>query len=120
MEFVVIGIGLNLRASPVIDGRDITALSDSPVPEAMANAILQRLSHWRDNSGWGAVREAWLRHALPVGTAMTLRQANRTIAGNFAGLGDDASLLLEVDGRVQIFASGEIWLPGNTREQMPC
>ena len=120
IEFVVIGIGLNLRASPMIEGRDLAALTDPPVPEVMAQAILQRLGHWRQIHDWRAVRNAWQHHALPVGTAMTLRQAGRTVAGKFAGLAEDASLLLEIDGRVQTFASGEIWLPEPAREQIPC
>ena len=124
LEFVVIGIGLNLRSSPVVEGRDLTALTRPPVPGAMANAILHRLTFWRQVHDWRMVREAWLRHALPTGTSMTLRQANVRISGNFAGLADDASMLLEIGGTIKSYSSGEIWLSENTpkirREQMPC
>ena len=120
IEFMVIGIGLNLRASPVIEGRDVTALANPPAPEALACKILDRLADWRQRYDRQAVREAWLRHAMPVGTAMTLRLAHRQISGNFAGLADDASLLLDTGGAVQKYSSGEIWLTDKMREHMPC
>ena len=112
LDWLVIGIGLNLRTAPIIEGRDIAALLQTTDVELLGGAVLARITALRDlrkSQGWGPIRAAWLAHALPPGNAMTLRQQDRLIAGRFAGLGEDGSLLLDTDGRVQAFSTGEIW-----------
>lgn len=119
LAWLVIGIGINLASAPAINGRLVAALGDGEA-EGLATRILDRLSHWQEaqqRQGWAVVRDAWLRLALPVGCAMSVRQGERAVHGHFAGLGDDGSLRLEQDGRVQAFSSGEIWLP---QEQAAC
>ncbi len=114
LDWLVIGIGINLASAPDIAGRQIAALGTQSSPEHLAQNILAGLAQWRSvrqTEGWGAIRTAWLDRALPVGSLMTLRQGDRHVAGAFAGLADDGSLLLQTDGAVQAFASGEIWLP---------
>jgi hypothetical protein len=50
---------------------------------------------------------------------MTLRLAEREIAGAFAGLGEDGSLLLQTDGKLCAFVTGEVWSEVRGRA-MPC
>ncbi len=118
IDWLVIGIGLNIARMPQIPGRRVAALDGGLRPEHLTAAILERLSHWqaiRERSGWFVVREAWLSCATPPGSLMTLRLQEREIAGAFAGLGEDGSLLLSIEGRVSAFATGEVW-----REKPPC
>lgn len=113
LAWLVIGIGLNLAAAPILADRTAASLSDGTTPEALATRIMARIDHWRRIrllEGWHPIRTAWLSHALPVGTAMTLRQGSATVAGAFQGLAEDGGLLLQTGGRVHSFASGEIWL----------
>lgn len=115
IDWLVIGMGVNLATAPEGTGRPVTALDGKHPPHAVAVRILDRLSHWnveRVRLGWTAIREAWLSHALPVGTAMTLRHGTDIIAGQFAGLADDAGLRLNVQGTIHAFSTGEIWLCG--------
>jgi BirA family transcriptional regulator, biotin operon repressor / biotin---[acetyl-CoA-carboxylase] ligase len=116
VEWLVLGIGVNLVAAPNVPGRAIACLAEfaSPPPaEDFAGVLLTRLHHWRTvraQDGFAAVRAAWLGWAPALGSAVTLRLGERRIGGGFAGLADDGSLLLSTDGRVDAFATGEVLL----------
>lgn len=119
LDFLVIGIGLNLAHAPILPERRTATLAGAADPQVTAQRILDRISHWQ-SAGWQAVRGAWLRHALPVGTEMTLRQGDTHCLGRFAGLSDDGSLLLAEGESVRLVSSGEIWLASETGESAPC
>ena len=116
LDWLVIGIGVNLAIAPAVSDRPTASLAeviDPPAPVAMAEAVLSRLAHWRgvqNSQGWPSVRDAWLARAQRIGAAMTLAAGARELHGSFAGLGDDGSLLLETGGKVQAFTAGEVRL----------
>lgn len=123
LDWLVIGIGLNLAAAPEIGDRRTASLDQPRPPEDVARAIMARIDHWRRIrllEGWAPIRTAWLQHALPLGEPMSLRRATGTVSGQFAGLGEDGSLMLQTAGRVHLFSSGEIWLPQETKEPPEC
>jgi BirA family transcriptional regulator, biotin operon repressor / biotin---[acetyl-CoA-carboxylase] ligase len=97
-----------------VPGRITAALADyapPPAPEPFAWRVLERLDHWcelRARRGFAPVRAAFLAHAAAAGTALTLHLGERRLGGEFAGLGDDGSLLLRTAGRVHAFAAGEV------------
>ncbi len=117
VDWLVIGMGANLATAPVIPGRATAALADHispPAPRHLADQILARLSHWRDmraRAGFAAVRAAWMARAQPLGTELSIKLTDRTLAGEFAGLAEDGSLLLRTEGAVRAFATGEVLLP---------
>jgi BirA family biotin operon repressor/biotin-[acetyl-CoA-carboxylase] ligase len=114
LDWIVIGIGVNLTAAPEVPGRAVAAVAEvasQPPPEQVATSLLARLDHWREvraREGFAAIRAAWLERAQPMGTPATLKVGDREYSGSFAGLADDGSLLLQTGGRVQAFAAGEI------------
>jgi BirA family biotin operon repressor/biotin-[acetyl-CoA-carboxylase] ligase len=114
LDWLVIGIGVNLAVAPVVAGRDLACLADvadAPVPEAFASFLLARLGYWqrvRALEGFQPVRSAWLAHTAAPGTPISLRLGSRVVEGMFSGLGDDGSLRLLRDGRVETFATGEV------------
>ncbi len=116
LDWLVIGIGVNLAVAPAVPGRPVACLADvavPPAPEAFAPALLARLWHWgeqRAAHGFAPLRAAWLARAPAPGGAVTLRLGDRQIVGGFAGLGDDGCLLLDTDGGVRAFATGEVLL----------
>jgi BirA family biotin operon repressor/biotin-[acetyl-CoA-carboxylase] ligase len=116
IDWMVIGCGVNLTHAPDVPGRRTACVADvvaPPAPRAMADALLDRLAHWRSVrllDGFGPVRAAWLARAQPVGTALQLAYDGRLLGGSFAGLADDGSLLLATGGRVEAFATGEVLL----------
>jgi len=116
LDWLVIGIGINLTCALDIEGRAVISLGSAIPPDMLATRIADSLSYWRRVrllEGWGAIRTAWLARATPIGQTMTLRQGETVVGGRFAGLGEDGSLLLQTGGRVHAFSSGEIWLENN-------
>lgn len=114
LDWLVIGIGVNLAVAPDVPGRAVACVADvaaPPSPEAFAAVLLARLADWRGvraREGFAAVRRAWLGRAAAPGSAVTLRLGERLIGGDFAGLADDGALLLNTEGRIRAFATGEV------------
>jgi BirA family biotin operon repressor/biotin-[acetyl-CoA-carboxylase] ligase len=123
LEWLVIGIGLNLKAAPVIPGRHVTSLKTQVDPAILAATMMRHvaaLQARQRREGWECIRAAWRRHALPEGAPMMLRQHGQMISGLYAGLADDGALMMMIDGRLKSFSSGEIWSPTEASETMPC
>jgi BirA family biotin operon repressor/biotin-[acetyl-CoA-carboxylase] ligase len=116
LSWLSIGIGANLAVAPALPDRPTACLgADAPAPEAFAQGLLARITHWRGifaAEGFPPVRDAWTARAQPPGTAMTLKLPDREWAGAFAGLDADGSLRLSSGGTVLCFAAGEVVLGG--------
>ncbi len=116
IDWLVIGMGANLAVAPDIPGRAVACLADlglPPAPEQVARAVLDRIGHWqsvRERDGFAAVRAAWLARGPAPDAPIRFRLADRTLAGSFAGLGDDGSLRLQVGDRISAYAVGEVLL----------
>ncbi len=114
LDWLVIGLGVNLAVSPPVPGRTVACLADvaaPPSPDEFASGLLARLTFWREvraYEGFRPVRDAWLARAPANGSHVTLRIGERLIGGGFAGLADDGGLLLNTDGQVRAFATGEV------------
>lgn len=113
----VIGIGLNIAATPAALDRPTTCLSvhgTCPEPrqllEFLAEAMASWLAAWDEGRGFDAVREAWLNRAHPVGERMSVNTGSELVAGTFQGLDADGALLLEVGGAVRKFTFGDVTL----------
>jgi BirA family biotin operon repressor/biotin-[acetyl-CoA-carboxylase] ligase len=116
LAWLVIGLGANLAEAPRVFGRGTASLGEAgpaPWPGVAAKAVLERLAAWRrvrQEQGVAAIREAWLRHAHPLGSRMRLTGAAILVGGRFAGLTDQGHLLLETGGELRSFAAGEVSL----------
>ena len=116
VEWLVIGIGVNLAVAPAVPGRAVACLADHvapPSPESFAARLLARLDHWRARhlaEGFVPVRAAWLARAPVPGSPVSLRLGEHLLGGGFAGLGEDGSLLLAGEGGVRAFSTGEVLL----------
>ncbi len=113
LAWLVIGIGVNLSHVP--EGYDGSAgtLRSAEAPEAVAARVLERIDAWRRVrllEGFGPVRAAWLSRAHSIGETISLRVGGERVGGQFAGLGEDGSLMLQSGGRVRAFATGEVLL----------
>ena len=113
LDWLVIGFGANLAAAPNLAGA--TALAEQQEPYAVACALLARLDYWApvlQAGGFGAVREAWTKRGPALGTHLRVSAGPGEVAGTFAGLGDDGSLLLQSGGRVHAFCTGRVLQAG--------
>lgn len=112
VAWLVLGFGANLAAAPALAERRTEALSrlaSPPSPSALAEVLLERLDIWRKES-FAAVREAWLRHAHPPGTPLSLTLGARHVFGRFAGLSASGALLLDTGDGIESFPTGEVML----------
>jgi BirA family biotin operon repressor/biotin-[acetyl-CoA-carboxylase] ligase len=124
VDFVVLGIGLNLNVPPEALPADVAPIATSfaavlgrPVDRsAFARRLLEALDAWfarfrRD--GFGPVREAWTRlSGLPgrrLSVAIGARGgATEIVAGVARGLGDDGALLLDTAAGPRAILSGQV------------
>lgn len=98
-----IGIGINIAASPAIEGRATTCLAQlactpSPTPRALLAALdghLRRwLAAWQHGARFDLVRAAWLERAGPPGEAITIHTGAQTLWGTYAGIDETGALLV--------------------------
>lgn len=112
LDWLVIGIGMNLREAPRIESRRTTALGEHGVelaPQTVANAVLERLSHWQDAPS-AAITQAWLARAHAIGTPIEIQAGSRVLQGSFAGLSPAGELLLKSETRIETVCTGEVLL----------
>lgn len=115
IAWLSLGIGVNLAHAPAVPGRETACLADTgaavPDPVVFAESLLAALDRRRTEralEGFGSARAAWLTHGPALDTDLAIRRQGAEIAGRFAGLAEDGSLLLASGGRVQAVASGEV------------
>ncbi|MDB5373588.1 MAG: biotin--[acetyl-CoA-carboxylase] ligase [Belnapia sp.] len=115
LDWLSLGIGVNLAHAPAVPGRPTTCLGASEPPEEFAGRLMARLDHWvgcQAREGFAPVRAAWTRLGPDLGAPMSLSWTPPTM-GCFAGLAEDGGLLLDAEGRRQVIRSGEVHLPGS-------
>lgn len=118
LAWLVIGFGANLGGAPELEEREAAGLGSAAGPDEAAASLLERLEHWRRVrllEGFAPVRRAWLDRAHPPGTHLRLRVGGQELGGAFAGLSDDGALLLQANGRVHAFHTGEVLQAGSGR-----
>lgn len=115
IAWLCLGIGVNLAQAPDVPGRAIASLAGCgvtpPAPDdfaAMLLAALHRRRAQRQAQGFAPIRDAWLARGPAVGSHLAIRRQGAEIAGHFAGLAEDGSLLLATGERIQALASGEV------------
>ena len=116
----VTGIGLNLRMprgpgeeidQPWIDLESLAArdISRNLLAAELSLAVLEALDTF-SGSRLSAWMESWRRYDTWHGRPVQLVRGEGVISGIHAGVANDGSLRLEIDGRVEHFHSGEVSL----------
>ena len=111
LAWLVLGIGVNLAAAPALPDRPTAMLGGGEAPEAFAARLLARLDHWcrvQAAQGFAPVRAAWEAAGPRRGTALTVRLGEGSIAGRYAALAEDGSLLLETEQGLRRITAGEV------------
>ncbi len=117
VEWLAIGIGVNLAPSPVarppvaIDL--VEAGAPTLTPEAAATRLLDALDHWLDAwraGGFEPIRQAWRARARDLGRQVVARLPLETIAGLAKDLAADGALILQLpDGGERRIAAGDVF-----------
>jgi BirA family biotin operon repressor/biotin-[acetyl-CoA-carboxylase] ligase len=116
LDWLVIGVGINLLHAPEIPGRRTTTLKahgGEATAEAAAQMLLNYLDFWLDAfsvNGAAGILDAWQQRAHRIGTELAVRCAGATVTGRYAGLSAKGELLLNVENRIERFQTGEILL----------
>jgi len=117
LNFLAIGVGMNLAHYPAGTEFPATALTALGVPPpAPAAALTQLAAHfakWYDiwmSRGFLPIRDAWLARAGGLGTRIRARLTHEETSGVFEGIDESGALILrEAPGRVRMIAAGEVF-----------
>jgi len=115
LDFVVLGIGVNVSSHPSDVRRPATDLARagatitaSGMLEALAGRLAVWIGCWRAE-GFAPVRAAWLARAAGVGAPIDVRLGNDLISGSFTDLDDDGAMIIETaDGSRRRVTAGDI------------
>ncbi len=109
LAWLVIGFGVNLGSAPDLPGA--AKLPRPAPPRPVALSVMHCLDQWtllslRD--GFAPVRRAWLERGPAPGTQIRLNLGATQVSGTFAGLSEAGELLLQSNGRVRAFPTGDV------------
>lgn len=114
--WVVIGIGINVKAAP--EGVEFPATSlaahgatagAEAVLAALAAAFEERFMTWK-RDGFAPIRMAWRTAASGLGETIRVRLEAREFEGIFRDIDDSGALLVErADGAVERVAAGDVF-----------
>lgn len=117
IDWVVIGVGLNVAAAP--DQPDVQSTSlrqqgaEDITAAAALEALLESLHGWYqrwETAGIGPVRGAWLGRARGIGQPITVRLPDEEIHGRFADMDESGALLLDLsDGQSRRITAGDVF-----------
>jgi BirA family biotin operon repressor/biotin-[acetyl-CoA-carboxylase] ligase len=116
IDFVVIGVGVNLASKPGDVEYPATSLSEEGfpgiAPEQLLQSYVRRFDFWVRiwrTEGFASIREAWLARAAGLGTDIRVRLERTTLFGRFLDLDDDGALVIQTaEGRRRV-AAGDVF-----------
>ena len=111
MDHAVLGIGVNVAESAFPeDIRDTagTLGADAGIRAKLAGLILTRFFRIYDDLPSNAYMEEYRRRSFLIGRNVAYERGSMRYTGRVAGIDDEARLIVERDGTVDILSSGEI------------
>ena len=121
LQWVVLGIGVNVNARPEDFPEEIrdTATSlaierSEPVPRALfAAATLSAIEEWLDRhaaDGFGPVRAAWRGMSDTLGRAVSARGGDGEVVGTAEDIDDSGALLIRTEQGIRRVVAGDVQL----------
>ncbi len=117
LRFVVVGVGVNLTASPQGTEFPATSLMEAGLGEVMPAVMLEEFAahfrlwnmRWHDE-GFAPVRAAWLAAAaITPGEPIRVRLDALASCGRFLDIDNEGNLLLDCAGESRRIAAGEVF-----------
>ena len=117
LSFIVVGVGVNLTASPRGTEFPATSIMEEGLGEIMPEVMLEEFAahfrswhtRWRVE-GFAPVRASWLAAAAIVrGEPVRVRLESRAFCGRFLELDHEGNLLLDCAGEDRRIAAGEVF-----------
>lgn len=123
LNWLVIGVGINLAHFPRQTAYPATSLQAEGVDASNIEAVFEHLathmadwlSRWRDE-GFLSIRSAWMARAAFLGQRITISPDGEAREGKFCGLSDDGALMLKMDdGQTYEVPAGDVFPTENNR-----
>jgi len=124
-QWVVAGVGINLRHAPEGTEKPATSLRAETgvelAPEDCLEALVSAFEVWRQRwraDGMGAIRQAWLDRCAGVGERISVRLDGESFTGQFVDLDETGGLVVRLDsGALRTVHVGDVFaLPSNRVE----
>ncbi|MGF1446588.1 MAG: biotin--[acetyl-CoA-carboxylase] ligase [Pikeienuella sp.] len=123
LDWLAIGIGVNLAAAPPLPQRPGAPVATSVVgegghliaPEAALDRLAPRLEHWiarHATEGFGPLRSAWLGRAEGLGRRIVARLPGAEHAGIYEDVDAAGQLVLREQAGVLRISAAELYFPG--------
>jgi BirA family transcriptional regulator, biotin operon repressor / biotin---[acetyl-CoA-carboxylase] ligase len=116
IDWVVVGIGVNLASFPETSEYPATSLAAAgaaPVAvEALLEAVARSFHFWYERwleCGFAPLRQAWLARARGLGQPIRVRLPQGESEGRFAGLDAEGALLLDIGTAQRRIAAGDVF-----------
>lgn len=125
MLAVVVGIGLDLIASPEVAGRPLThlgahgiAVDRKTMLTHVSEAMACWLGVWDEGRGFPLIRSAWIDRGGPTGERISINTGRERVEGCYLGLDPSGALRVGDDaGREQRFTFGDVTLLATAPER---
>ncbi|MBO6520732.1 MAG: biotin--[acetyl-CoA-carboxylase] ligase [Rhodospirillales bacterium] len=115
VEYVIIGLGVNLKSHPKDTPFPATdfvdqgqMIPDTVFLEAYARHFMEWAAKWVED-GFEPIRQQWKWRAEGIGKDITVRLNDKTLEGVFEDIAEDGALLLNQDGNIRKIAAGEVY-----------
>ena len=112
LDWMAVGIGLNLAEAPTVDRPTACIGPDVPVEAALervVEAVLRRYRQWLDG-GFPAIREEWLERAAWLGRAVRIGEGQGAVEGIMRTVDANGSLVVrDAAGVERRLAAGEVF-----------
>ncbi len=117
LDWLVLGMGMNLAAAPTETDFPATSLRDEGCGAIAPALMLERFSRhllawinrWLDD-GFAPVRAAWLRDAKGIGEPISVALGEETVVGRFVEIDETGALVLEdAAGARRLITAGDVY-----------
>jgi BirA family transcriptional regulator, biotin operon repressor / biotin---[acetyl-CoA-carboxylase] ligase len=113
---LALGVGVNVAHAPMGLDQPATALASHAAGidrDMLFTALSERISAnlvlFNQGAGFDAIRQGWLKHALPPGARLRVKLPAGVREGRFAGLDPTGALLLETETGIQAILVGDVF-----------
>jgi BirA family biotin operon repressor/biotin-[acetyl-CoA-carboxylase] ligase len=121
VDWLSVGIGVNLNNTPNIDELEASAVPPTSVVDAggpsltnltFLEGLAKHFAHWEQqllHMGFDPIREDWLRYAAKLGQPITARTGSETVTGTFQTVDAQGNLVMNTTDGTRAIAAADVY-----------